>query len=71
MALVLANAAVQTTLFVGLPECQLTLAQAVIYMATAPKSNASAKAIWQAAGDVRLAAGNALLELIDGTTQLP
>ena len=26
---------------------------------------------WQAAGDVRLAAGNALLELIDGTTQLP
>ena len=31
----------------------LTLSQAVIYMATAPKSNASAKAIWQAAKDVR------------------
>jgi putative ATPase len=36
-----------------MPECQLTLAQAVIYMAAAPKSNASAKAIWQASEDVR------------------
>jgi putative ATPase len=36
-----------------MPECQLTLAQAAIYMATAPKSNASAKAIWAAAQDVR------------------
>jgi putative ATPase len=38
---------------IGLPEAQLTLSQAVIYMATAPKSNASAKAIWQAAKDVK------------------
>src|SRR5690606_5230422 len=38
---------------VGMPECQLTLAQAAIYMATAPKSNASAKAIWAAMADVR------------------
>jgi putative ATPase len=38
---------------VGMPECQLTLAQAAIYMATAPKSNASAKAIWTASGEVR------------------
>lgn len=38
---------------VGMPECQLTLAQAAIYMATAPKSNASAKAIWAAMDDVR------------------
>jgi putative ATPase len=38
---------------VGMPECQLTLAQAAIYMAAAPKSNASAKAIWTAAGEVR------------------
>lgn len=53
MALVLANAAVQTTVFVGLPECQLPLAQAAIYIACAPKSNASAAAIWSASEDVR------------------
>jgi putative ATPase len=38
---------------VGMPECQLTLSQAAIYMATAPKSNASAMAIWTAADEVR------------------
>jgi putative ATPase len=38
---------------VGMPEGQLTLAQAAIYMAAAPKSNASAQAIWSAARDVR------------------
>lgn len=53
MALVLANAAVQTTLFVGMPECQLPLAQAAIYIACAPKSNAAAMAVWNAMKDVR------------------
>jgi putative ATPase len=53
MALVLANAAVQITVFVGLPECQLPLAQAAIYVACAPKSNASAMAIWTASSDVK------------------
>jgi putative ATPase len=38
---------------IGMPEAQLTLSQAVIYMATAPKSNASARAIWEASKDVR------------------
>jgi putative ATPase len=38
---------------IGMPEAQLTLSQAVIYMATAPKSNASAMAIWTAARDVK------------------
>jgi putative ATPase len=38
---------------VGMPECQLTLAQAVTYMACAPKSKAAATAIWSAAKDVR------------------
>ncbi len=38
---------------VGMPECQLTLSQAAIYMACAPKSNASAKAIWSAAEDIQ------------------
>ena len=52
-ALVLANAALQTVLVIGLPEGQLPLAQAAIYIACAPKSNASATAIWDAARDVR------------------
>ncbi len=38
---------------IGMPECQLTLGQAAIYMATAPKSNASAMAIWSAMKDVK------------------
>ncbi len=52
-ALVLAVAAMQACEFVGLPECQLTLAQAVTYLACAPKSNASTVAIGQARRDVR------------------
>jgi len=38
---------------IGMPEAQLTLGQAAIYMACAPKSNASANAIWDAMKDVR------------------
>src|SRR5205823_12316159 len=38
-ALAVAAAAVQAVEFLGLPECQLSLAQAVTYLATAPKSN--------------------------------
>ena len=38
---------------IGMPEAQLTLGQAAIYMAMAPKSNASAMAIWSAMEDVR------------------
>jgi len=53
MAIVLAAAAVQISEFVGLPEAQLVLAQAAIYVACAPKSNASATAIWKASADVR------------------
>ncbi|MDY7109036.1 MAG: replication-associated recombination protein A [Planctomycetota bacterium] len=52
-AIQVAAAAFQITERIGLPECQLTLAQAAIYMACAPKSNASAQAIWSAAKDVR------------------
>jgi putative ATPase len=52
-ALVLAVAAMQATEFVGLPECQLPLAQAVTYIASAPKSNASTMAISKARADVR------------------
>jgi putative ATPase len=53
MATVLAAAAVQISEFVGLPEAQLVLAQAALYVACAPKSNAGAAAIWGAAADVQ------------------
>jgi len=52
-ALVVAAAALQATEFVGLPECQLALSQAVAYIATAPKSNAATMAIAKARQDVR------------------
>ena len=52
-ALVMAIAAQQAVEFVGLPECQLTLSQAVTYLATAPKSNAATVAINKAREDVR------------------
>ncbi|MBI1903567.1 MAG: replication-associated recombination protein A [Planctomycetia bacterium] len=51
-ALPLAVAAMQACEFVGLPECQLNLAQAVTYLACAPKSNASTTAISEARDDV-------------------
>src|SRR5205085_2960741 len=53
MAIVVASAAFDIVEKIGMPEAQLTLAQAAIYMATAPKSNASAIAIWEASADVR------------------
>ena len=52
MATVLASAAVQISEFVGLPEAQLPLAQAALYVACAPKSNAASSAIWKAVADV-------------------
>ncbi len=52
-ALPLATAALQACEFVGLPECQLTLAQTVAYLACAPKSNAATIAIGDARRDVR------------------
>jgi len=53
MATVLASAAVQISEFVGLPEAQLVLAQAALYVACAPKSNAASSAIWKAVDDVK------------------
>lgn len=52
-ALVIANAAAEATERVGMPECRIILAQAVTYLATAPKSNASYLAINAAMEDVR------------------
>ncbi len=53
VALPLAVAGMQACEFVGLPECQLTLAQLVTYLACAPKSNAATVAIEEARRDIR------------------
>ena len=52
-ALTLAVSTMQACEFIGLPECQLTLSQAVIYLALAPKSNSATVAIGDARRDVR------------------
>jgi putative ATPase len=52
-ALVLANAAAQATLFVGMPECRIMLSQAVTYIAMAPKSNAAYVAVNEAMQEIR------------------
>ena len=52
-ALLVAVAAAQAVEHVGLPEARLNLAQAAIYLAKAPKSNAVLSAIGAASRDVR------------------
>jgi putative ATPase len=52
-ALVVATAAAQAVDRVGLPECTLNLAQAAAYLALAPKSNASTRAISRASAHIR------------------
>ncbi|HTV43474.1 MAG TPA: replication-associated recombination protein A [Candidatus Sulfotelmatobacter sp.] len=52
MALVLANAAFQAAEFIGWPEARIPLAEATIYVATAPKSNSTVAAIGAAMKDV-------------------
>lgn len=52
-ALVVAVAAQQAAEFVGMPEARIPLAQATVYVATAPKSNRSYLAVEQASADVR------------------
>ena len=52
-ALLIANAAAQAAHFVGLPEAQIPLSQAVCYIANAPKSNSCYIGIAKAIDDVR------------------
>lgn len=52
MALVVATSALKAVEFVGMPEAKIPLAQATIYVAKAPKSNACYKAIEAAMKDV-------------------
>jgi putative ATPase len=53
VALVVADAAARAVEFVGLPEAQLNLAEAVIYLSAAPKSNTVTTALGRALEDVR------------------
>lgn len=52
-ALLVADAAARAVELVGLPEAQLNLAHAVVYLATAPKSNRVTVALSRAQTDVR------------------
>ena len=51
-ALLVAVAAQQAVEFVGLPECRIPLAQATVYVACAPKSNAAYMGLEKATADV-------------------
>ncbi len=63
-ALLVADAAARAVEFVGLPEAQLNLAQAVIHLASAPKSNRVTVALGRSFDDVRdLARGEVPLHL--------
>lgn len=53
MALLIANSTFEAVEKIGMPEGRILLAQAVTYIATAPKSNASYVAIDEALSDVR------------------
>jgi putative ATPase len=56
-ALPLAVAAAQAVQLLGMPEAQIVLAQAVVHLATAPKSNASYQALNRAMADVKAGLG--------------
>jgi putative ATPase len=56
-SLLVADAAARAVEFVGLPEAQLNLAQAVVHLASAPKSNRVTVALGRARADVRERAG--------------
>jgi putative ATPase len=67
-ALPVAVAAAQAVEFVGLPEARINLAQAVIHLSLAPKSNAVVRAIGAAQGDVQAGlAGSVPVHLRDSS----
>ena len=66
-ALQTAVAAAQTVQLIGMPEAQLTLAHAVVHLATAPKSNAVTTALGAAMNDIKAGkAGMVPAHLRDG-----
>ena len=52
LAIVVASAALQAVEFVGMPEAKIPLAEATIYLATAPKSNSAYRALLRAEKEV-------------------
>lgn len=52
-AITIVNACVQAALTVGFPEAQINLAEAVILMASCPKSNRTVEALYAAQSDLR------------------
>ena len=69
-SLLVATACAQAVEHVGMPEAQLNLAQATIHLASAPKSNTTSNAIWNAMSDVRSGGiGEVPLFLRDGHYQ--
>ena len=70
-ALVVCVAAQQAVHFVGLPEANLALAQAVVYLATAPKSNALYEAYSRVQEDVQKTRNDPVpLQIRNAPTQL-
>ncbi len=59
-ALLTAVAAAQAVALIGMPEARIILAQAVVHLATAPKSNAAYQGIGAAVADVRAGLGGAV-----------
>ena len=53
MALVVATSAAQAVERIGMPEAQIILSQAVLYVATAPKSNSACNAVFEAMDAVK------------------
>lgn len=53
LAILVANSAMQSVEFIGMPEARIILAQACIYLACAPKSNAAYLGIEKALNDVK------------------
>ena len=69
-SLLVATACAQAVEHVGMPEAQLNLAQATIHLASAPKSNSTSHAIWNAMSEVRSGGiGEVPLFLRDGHYQ--
>lgn len=70
-ALNLAVNVFQTCQFIGMPECNVHLTQAVIYLSLAPKSNAVYKATTRVAKDVKQTLNEPVpLQIRNGTTKL-
>jgi putative ATPase len=65
MALLVADAAARAVEFVGLPEAQLNLAQAVVHLATAEKSNRVCAALGAARADARAGGAEVPIHLRD------